>query len=186
MSKLKRIAVFLTAIALLVSLSGPAFATGSGAVPAGTVERTRLQEVVSLRETNSETYLMSDGTYQCVVYAEDKYYRDAENELQLIDNSIKLDTSAVLSTDRKYKNTANAFDVSFSNSQVPEISIEYQGSKLTFSAVSLTAQKDDPLATKGSAVSVGAVKNCDVLSKLTYTGSNTITYSGVFANTDLV
>ena len=30
-------------------------------------------EVENLRETNAETYLMSDGSYECVVYAYDKY-----------------------------------------------------------------------------------------------------------------
>ena len=31
-------------------------------------------------DSTSETYLMSDGTYECVVYAENKYYLD-ENEV---------------------------------------------------------------------------------------------------------
>ena len=186
MKRIKYVAVMLISIALLLTLSGPVFAAGTDTLSAEKLAPVRVQEIVSLRETDSETYLMSDGSYQCVVYADDKYYRDSENALQLIDNSIKLDTSAVLSTDRKYKNTANAFDVSFSNSQIPVITLEQQGTKLTFSALPVTTQSDSSLVAKGNAVLVGAVNNCDVLNKLTDTGSDTITYSNVFASTNLV
>ena len=50
-------------------------------------EPTRVSEAVELRETNADTYLMSDGSYECVIYADDKYYEDAEGKLSLIDNS---------------------------------------------------------------------------------------------------
>ena len=41
-----------------------------------------------LREPNSDTYLLSDGSYECVVYSEDKYYRNTCGEFSEIDNSI--------------------------------------------------------------------------------------------------
>ena len=44
---------------------------------------TRVQEIEFLREKNSETYLMSDGKFECVVYADNKYYMDANEELTI-------------------------------------------------------------------------------------------------------
>lgn len=66
-----------------------------------------VQELTELRQTNSETYLMSDGTYECVVYPENKYYPIGDT-LELIDNTIK-------ATRDGYTNTANAFDVTLRN-----------------------------------------------------------------------
>ena len=52
------------------------------------LSKTEDVELTELRETNSETILHSDGTAECIVYLEDKYYMDSSGELQLIDNSI--------------------------------------------------------------------------------------------------
>ena len=46
---------------------------------------TRVRELVGLREKNSSTYLMSDGTYQFVGYAEDIHYEDEQGKLVKID-----------------------------------------------------------------------------------------------------
>lgn len=70
---------------------------------------TRICEVETLRETNSETYLLSDGTYECVLYAEDKYYLDNSQSLRLIDNSITRVDATTYTTSGQYKNAANAF-----------------------------------------------------------------------------
>ena len=43
----------------------------------GTAEPTRSAEITSMREKNAKTYEMSDGSYQCVVYAEDIHYEDS-------------------------------------------------------------------------------------------------------------
>ena len=99
MYRLKRpVAIFMALTLLFVST---AYAAPSDAVSAENSdsdasvaetaisgEVTRVREDVSLRTTNSETYLLSDGTYECVVYAEDKYYTDENNTLVRIDNSI--------------------------------------------------------------------------------------------------
>lgn len=154
-------------------------------------EAVRVSEVESLRETNSETYLMSDGTYQCVVYAEDKYYLDSNDTLQRIDNTIVLETASAeaslnAASVARYKNTANAFDVRFSGSGVPEISMAKDGGSVTFSP--LTAAKGNTLQMNAVAtpITVGAVNDCAALGQLTPTGSNTVTYKNAFANTDLV
>lgn len=69
MYRRKRLIALLAALVVLFTSS--AFAS---AVDSTTMDETatRVQEVASLRETNSETYLLSDGTYECVVYAYDK------------------------------------------------------------------------------------------------------------------
>ncbi len=48
----------------------------------------RVREEVSLREANSETYLLSDGSHECVIYAGNKYYQDDNGGYVLIDNEI--------------------------------------------------------------------------------------------------
>ena len=149
-------------------------------------EVTRVQEVTSLRETDSETYLMSDGTYQCVVYAGDKYYEDSTGSLQLIDNSIKLDAATALSAEKQYVNTANAFDVSFTEGSTPQISIGLEGKSVTFSPLSATGGNSNIISTQKIDLSLGKVNTCDILNELACTGSNTVTYSDVFYNTDLV
>ena len=45
----------------------------------------RMKEIEELRDVNSETYLLSDGTYECRVFAEDKYYQNDSGELIAID-----------------------------------------------------------------------------------------------------
>lgn len=77
------LSLFLAMVLLFTSFS---FVSASeNATEQATV--TRVQEVEALRETNSETYLMSDGTYECVIYAYDKYYADENDTLQLVDKS---------------------------------------------------------------------------------------------------
>ncbi len=181
------------AILLVISLltSFPVYAADADTEIPVETEAVRVSEVESLRETNSETYLMSDGTYQCVVYAEDKYYLDSNDTLQRIDNTIVLETASAeaslnAASVARYKNTANAFDVRFSGSGVPEISMAKDGGSVTFSP--LTAAKGNTLQMNAAAtpITVGAVNDCAALGQLTPTGSNTVTYKNAFANTDLV
>ena len=98
----------------------------------------RVRKVVSLRSTNSETYLLSDGTYECVIYAYDKYYYDNTGSLRQIDNALILDESSTKADSRHYKNRANRFDVSFSDTVTPTVTMVQDGQKLTFSAESAT------------------------------------------------
>lgn len=176
--KSKLLALFMTIVLLFSSVS---FAVSSESVPLSETP-VRVTEVENLRETNSETYLLSDGTYECVVYAYDKYYKAADNTLQLASNKIVpagTARSEKLSSDKlQYKNAANAFDVHFAGSGTPEISIAFQGAAVTFSPV--TAGKNT------AAFSIGKVSGCKTLSELTATGDNTVTYSNAFPGADLV
>ena len=180
--KSRLLALFMTFVLLFSSVS---FAVSAEAAPA--TAPTRVTEVEALRETNSETYLMSDGSYECVVYAYDKYYKTADNSLQLTSNKIvpaaTAERSGKLSSGKtQYKNAANAFDVHFSGSGTPEVSVAYQGASVTFSPVV-------PLGTssrQSTGFAVGKVTTYKALDALTYTGDNTVTYSNAFPDTDLV
>ena len=130
MKKTKRILSLLLVLILLLPSATFAAATDAAAEE---TEITRLEEVVALRETNSETYLMSDGTYECVVYAEDKYYRDSNDALQLIDNTLVAVSSGTgLMAATQYKNAANAFEIALSGSGTPQVSMDYNGVGVAF------------------------------------------------------
>ena len=145
----------------------------------------RVKEIKPLRQTNSETYLMSDGSYECIIYSGNKYYEDNANDLQLIDNTI---TTAIPSSSNSgiYKNTANAFDTYFSKSGTPEVNIQYDGDSITFSPINTALETPNRIDSTDPIAVIGAVDNCAILSTLTSTGNNTITYSNAFAATDLV
>ena len=183
MKKLRLTAVFL----LIVGLALMPFASASAVVAQPeTVEVTRVREVEALRETNSETYLMSDGTYECVVYAENKYYLDENETLRPIDNAIVLAEGKTVSRSTQYTNAANAFDVTFSGSGAPQVSVSYGDAAVTFSAVGAFGEGKGVIDASSSVISVGAVRNCPVLNQLTATGSNTAAYKNVFGSADLV
>ena len=154
----------------------------------GTAETvTRVQEIEFLREKNSETYLMSDGKFECVVYADNKYYADADGQLKLIDNSVvrTQNTGPLVSEASKsvYKNAANEFDIFFGDATEPKVDIQYQGKAVTFAPV--TADRKNGEKNQQS-MAVGKVENCTTLEKLTFTGSNTVTYKNAFTGADLI
>lgn len=189
----KKLIALLLVFSLLISF--PVYAEEADIDSPIESEAVRVAEVEALRETNSETYLMSDGTYQCVVYAEDKYYLDDNDSLQRIDNTIVLETASSGETPNtlgntaavaRYKNAANAFDVRFSSSGVPEISIAKDGSSVTFSPLTATKGNSLQINAVASPIFVGAVNDCAALGQLTATGSNTVTYRNAFTDTDLI
>ena len=181
-------------LVLLFTLSGTVFATDQ---PLSTEETAiRVREIIELRTTNSETYLMSDGTRQCVVFSDDKYY-ETGNSLQLIDNSIVAESSsdklaATGSSVSRYQNKANSHKTTFSGSGTPYISMEKDGYSVSFSptvasaTLSLASAASRSFAPASSNISIGKVNDCAPLSAIAHTGSNTATYADVFTDTDLV
>lgn len=187
------IALF-TMIVMLFTISGTVLATDQQLSTDETA--TRVREIIELRTTNSETYLMSDGTRQCVVFSDDKYY-ETGNALRLIDNSIvaespseKLSASGTSVT--YYKNAANSHKTTFSGSGTPEISIEKDGYSVSFSpsvasaTLSSASTASRSFAPASSNISIGKVNDCAPLNEVAFTGSNTATYEDVFTDTDLV
>lgn len=53
-------------------------------------------EICELRKRNSKTFLIPDGSYQYVAYAENIHYQDASGELQEIDNSISVNKDVMM------------------------------------------------------------------------------------------
>lgn len=184
MAKKNRTLALLMALILLFN----AISFGASAESASTLNTpSRLMEIESMREKDTETYLMSDGSYQCVVYAYDKYYEAADKTLQLVDNKIvpakaENRSGKIAAEKAQYKNTANAFDVHFSASGTPEVSVAYQGAAVTFSPIVPTLSGNREAAS----FSVGKVAAHRALNELTYTGDNTVTYTNAFPNADLV
>ena len=174
------VSLFMTSVCLQ-GIPLNAFATE---IPAERVQT--IGEIEFLRETNSETYLLSNGTYERVIYAYDKYYLDKNDTLRQIDNSIIPDENNAKTTGLGYKNRANRFDVSFSDSVTPTVTMVQDGQTLTFSADSATGGNPFHTTADQQAVRLGAVNSCSTLSAIAETGSNTITYANAFYNTDIV
>ncbi len=172
-------------LVVVLLFSSASFAAAEAPETVDEAAVTRMGEVEALRQTNSETYLLSDGSYECVVYSEDKYYYDSANTLQRIDNSIVAAGAATLGT-QQYKNAANIFDVTFSGSGVPQIGISHKGKSMTFSPLNASNGGNDHISATSSVISIGKIDNCTTLDLLTDTGSNTVTYSNAFAGADLV
>ena len=197
MRQVKRILVLLLSLAFLLmpvpstSAEEASAETGNTSVSAESAVETaatvtRVQEIEFLREKNSETFLLSDGKFECVVYVDNKYYMDANEELKLIDNSIvpTQKTGPLVSESGKgvYRNAANEFDIFFGDATEPKVDIQHQGKTVTFAPV--TADRKNGEKNQRS-IAVGKVENCTTLEKLTPTGSNTVTYKNAFPGTDL-
>ncbi len=65
-------------------------------------------ELPELRGQNSETFLMSDGSFQCKVYSQDKYFINYSGEMEKIDNTIEKVTFSHNSINYDYTNIANS------------------------------------------------------------------------------
>lgn len=160
---------------VIIASSGPIFAAENNLEETISSEKYRVAEVPELRETNADTYLLSNGTYECVVYAEDKYYRDENGNLVEINNTIvpaefKRETNAY-----SYANTANSTKVYFSDTQ-PAVLITSGTNELAFSLV----------GSKDVNVAVGAKGNSYDFKDFDLQSDNCITYADVFNGTDLV
>ena len=76
------------------------------------INSTQTQEVISLRETNSKTYQLADGSYQFVGYAEFIHFEDENGQLQEINNAI---TDKNVPSGYAFGNTQNSWKVHFAD-----------------------------------------------------------------------
>lgn len=104
----KTIALFLC-VALALSFSTPVTAGEAASLSVSTA--TEKVEVISKRDVYSKTYLLPDGSYQYVSYAEPIHYKDKTGSYTEIDNKI---SDAVKAEGYKYTNTANMWNAYFS------------------------------------------------------------------------
>ena len=135
----------------------------------------RVREIPELRTTNSDTYLLSNGNYECVIYSEDKYYEDNNKSLLQIDNSIVPNTFKGNDTVYNYSNKANASKIYFSENY-PNVLIQNGGSSLSFSLVG--AQKTTAL--------LGVKSNIESFKDFELNPNNSISYSDVYPSTNFI
>ena len=138
-------------------------------------EQRRVTEIPELREKNSDTYLLSDGSYECVIYAEDKYYQDAKGEYIEINNDIVPVKYKSAETTYNYVNAANSTKVYFAKDN-PAVLIMSGNNELTFSLIGSNATN----------TSVGERSNKCKFDDLDLQNGNCITYTDVYKGTDLV
>ena len=176
MKKVKLLSLFLSLVLVFASFSGfGVYAVGDTLETAQPVEATRVREIESLREVNSQTYLLSDGKYQCVVYAEDKFYEDGRGKLVEINNAISTASHTRGDVSYSYKNKAGKSDVYFSDATV-NILINAEKGALTFA----------PKATRSTAKTVLGTKYKLKAADFIISGDDVIAYTDVYPNTDIV
>lgn len=147
--------------------NGPVPVTEPDPEPGNTEPAVRVSEMTELRETNSETYLLSDGTYECVVYAEDVYYKTADGALAAIDNTL-------IPKGDGYTNAANAYNVTFSADE---------GVTVTSCEAALRFKPRNADLTKGAVYSEKAEEF--PLDDMAGRESNRIDYANVYQDVDL-
>lgn len=139
-------------------------------------EPVRLGEVEMLREKNSDTYLMSDGTLQCVLYSYDKYYLDADKKYVEIDNSIVRVKSAAERAKYAYSNALNSSKVYFTDKTVPSVLIESSsGKRIEFEAADA----------KAAYPTIAAKASANALKDIAHVGQNSVNYADVYKDVDL-
>lgn len=179
---MKRIISLALALAMTFSLLTTAFATDINREEAETI--TRVGEVAELRECNSDTYALSDGSYQCVVYAEDKYFPDEDGNLIEIDNTLVATDYNTESSNYGYKNSANSFDVYFAEN-APSVFITSEESSIAFTLIGAT----NTTAVVGGYSSADLAANGNAFASVagySLQGRNYICYPDVFPSTDIV
>ncbi|MBR5714749.1 MAG: hypothetical protein IKX58_08215, partial [Clostridia bacterium] len=133
---MKRLLVFIVAVVMLLTTLG--FTPSEQAQAEGEQQAVRVEIVDDLREVNSDTYLLSDGSFECVVYSEDKYYKDTHGEYKEIDNTIIGASRSDNWGEYAYKNASNDTMCSFSASK-PSVLIEAAEGTISFS---IKSEKD--------------------------------------------
>ncbi|MCR4710416.1 MAG: hypothetical protein K5653_09210 [Clostridiales bacterium] len=168
---MKNIITFALLLSLTVSWSSLAYANEL----LSTEEVTRVREVEELRELNSDTYLLSDGLYECVIYSGNKYYETDNGKLAEIDNSIVSEERTVGDIAYAYANKANDIRIFFADNK-PAVYIESAGNYLSF-------EMEDTQVTNAIP---GGDKSMSPVSEFDLQGNNCIIYPDIKPQTDLV
>ena len=127
----KLLAMFLLVLLLcqpMLALQSLASAESSGY----SEEPSIVRELTELRSTDSSTFLRDDGTYECVIYSEDKFYRNAGGEMTEIDNSIVNTNLTRNSLNYRFANAANDVRFFFADGETSSVSADYDGHFVSF------------------------------------------------------
>ncbi len=172
---MKKLATFLLLIAFMVPFSTIAAPQSGGNRGASSEGKERVREITELRQLNSETYLLEDGSYECEISAENKYFYDPEGQLKLIENSLVENEKVIDGKQFDYSNKANDLTAYFSGSSADAM-IEYRGSALSF----------HPAVRGSSGASFDLAGLPEVCEEFGLTGDNCVLYSNAFSNADLI
>ena len=166
----KTLSLFMALAMLLVPVSAPGPSVLGESEPPEVIG-----EILAMRENDSETYALSDGSYECVVYAADKYYDAGGAVPELIDNSVVEKRFAYGGKEYAYTNAANSTRYHFA-AEAPEILISYKTKYLSFSVAGTSPT---------NAVPGGSRENKRV-GDLNLSGDNYIAYEGAFPGVELI
>lgn len=167
----------LTALSLLLVMLCSAFMVGTAA-PAAEPEITdpkQLGEVLELREKNSETYRLEDGSYECVVFAEDKYFEDETGKLVEISNTVVPEKHTIAGKEYGFTNEANSNRIYFSENE-PSVLVSTGKQDLAFNIV--TDRAVTPV--------IGGLKDVGEIAEYSLSGDTCFAYMNAFEHTDLV
>ncbi|MBR4435453.1 MAG: DNRLRE domain-containing protein [Clostridia bacterium] len=170
---MKRIASIVVLLAIAISLLTTGYAAPSKRLAAR--EHAPPYEVSELREKNSDTYVLPNGTYECVVYAEDKYFEDGSGNLIEINNSIIPSKHISHGISYAYANKANDSHIYFAENK-PSVLVSSEKHSLAFEIDSAPAAKS----------SVGGSKTVNSIGGFLLSGENFIVYQDAFKHTDIV
>lgn len=162
---------------LLIAMTAIPLSARSAPYEGGSVQAKAGQnnEITALREKNSETYRLPNGLFECVVYAEDKYYEDASGDLVLIDNSIVPAQYTYAGKEYGFANKANSSSVRFAEDELSVLISDGAAS------IAFGIDTDDAVHP-----SVGGLKERGKIAGYTLSGENAIAYTGIFSSTDIV
>ena len=113
---MKRLVALSLLLVMLCSALMFVGAASSAAEPEAS-EPKQLGEVLEFREKNSETYRLEDGSYECVVFAEDKYFEDENGKLVEISNTIFPEKHTIAGKEYGFTNEANSKHIYFSENE---------------------------------------------------------------------
>lgn len=172
---MKRLLSMLLIIIMVMTCYGPAFASERTLVDSTSEGKQRVREIQELRQENSDTYLLSDGTCECVVYSEDKYFKNENGNYVVINNAVKPEKYKSVSNDYGFANAANSFKVRFSDKKA-SVLITTESECLAFSLINSEPKN----------VKVGAEGNSYRFQEFNLRSNNCITYVDAYKDTDII
>lgn len=160
---------------MVTTCCSPAFASERTLVDSTSDGKQRVREIQELRQENSDTYLLSDGTCECVVYSEDKYFKNENGNYVVINNAVKPEKYKSVSNDYGFANAANSFKVRFSDKKA-SVLITTESECLAFSLINSEPKN----------VKVGAEGNSYRFQEFNLRSNNCITYVDAYKDTDII
>ena len=175
---MKKIVALLLCLVIVFSFPASALATEITSTQSeGSVnEKT---EVVSMRDAYSKTYLLPDGSYQYVAYAELIHYKDSTDTFVEINNEIK---ESETRDGYKYTNTSNSWNAFFAEKLNSDDAVLITDGEHT---VSFAFPGQTGLGTAAKASTLSKLSNSKYYEKIA-ADNRTIIYQNVVANVDIM